>query len=86
MYRVSKTEHCRMKPRTTSSFWDIYKIYVVNIIYYLMAATFLKFAYKQGLMEKTSDCAPYSHLCIICDVSLRHRPLEDQETFLSYHL
>lgn len=51
-----------------------------------MAATFLKFAYKQGLMEKTSDCAPYSHLCIICDVSLRHRPIEDQETFLSYHL
>lgn len=49
---VSKTEHCRMK-RTTSSFWDIYKIYVVNIIYYLMAATFLKFAYKQGLMVKT---------------------------------
>lgn len=50
---VSKTEHCRMK-RTTSSFWDIYKICcTVNIIYYLMAATFLKFAYKQGLMEKT---------------------------------
>lgn len=42
-----------MKPRTISSFWDIYKIYVVNIIYFLMAVTFLKFAYKQGLMEKT---------------------------------
>lgn len=83
-----------MYPRLNTAEWnvqppvfgDIYKIYVVNIIYYLMAATFLKFAYKQGWMEKTSDWAPYSHLCIICDVSLRHRPIEDQETFLSYHL
>lgn len=50
-----------MYPRLNTAEWnvqppvfgDIYKIYVVNIIYYLMAATFLKFAYKQGLMEKT---------------------------------
>lgn len=49
-----------MYPRLNTAEWnvqppvfgDIYKIYVVNIIYYLMAATFLKFAYQQGLMEK----------------------------------
>lgn len=50
-----------MYPRLNTAEWNVQppvfgifiKYMFVNIIYYLMAATFLKFAYKQGLMEKT---------------------------------